>query len=296
MANGADVHVADARGMQPIHKMMFAAQQDIMRRDANINALSGENNNNRWEILQELMRRGADINAQAEDGSTMLHITVTNFDRDWIDTMNKEYGQILNYNIKDNKGRTPLDLAVELGMVSVNGAESVENSIRRRPRYIGDDYNVTAADKYKRDGLQLAVIRRDFKFVKELTEHGADLAHQDEWGNTALHYAVSNGAPAEYVSYLLARNAPTNIANNEGKTPLFNIFTIRSAPLRYDIAQKLIEAGSPIAYKDVRGKSVIDYATDAKLRELFANALKQRAQKQKPIVPNAPLPMAAPAA
>ena len=158
LANGADVHVADARGMQPIHKMMFVAQQDIERRNMNIDTLSGENNNNRWEILQELMRRGADINAQAEDGSTMLHITVTNFDRDWIDTLNKEYGQILNYDIKDNKGRTPLDLAIELGMVSVYGTESVENSIRRRPRYIGDDYNITAMDKYKRTGLQLAVM------------------------------------------------------------------------------------------------------------------------------------------
>ncbi|CAN5115605.1 ankyrin repeat domain-containing protein [soil metagenome] len=296
LANGADVHVYDARGMRPIHKMMFVQQQDIARRNINIDTLSGENNNNRWEILQELMRRGADINAQAEDGSTMLHITVTNFDRDWIDTLNKEYGQILNYNIKDNKGRTPLDLAIELGMVSVYGTESVENSIRRRPRYIGDDYNITAMDQYKRNGLQLAVIRKDMKFVQELAGHGADLAHQDEWGNTALHYAVTNGAPAEYVRYLLSKNAPTNLANNDGKTPLFNIFTIPYAPLRYEVAQMLVDAGSPIAHKDNRGRSVIDLATNSKMRELFSNALKNRAQKQKPLQPDGSLPIAAPAA
>lgn len=279
MANGADVHVSDARGLQPIHKMMFVNQQDIARRNVNIDTLSGENNNNRWEILQELMRRGANINAQAEDGSTMLHITVTNFDRDWIDTLNKEYGQIINYNIKDNKGRTPLDLAIELGHVSVMGTESVENSLRRRPVYIGNDYNVKAADKYQRTGLQLAVIRRDMQFVKELSEHGADLAHQDDWGNTALHYAVSNGNPVEYVSYLLSKGAPTNLANNEGKTPLFNVFTIRSAPIRYEVAKMLIDAGSPIAHKDARGRSVINLASDAKLQELFANTLRARGQK-----------------
>lgn len=281
LANGADVHVADARGMQPIHKMMFVAQQEIARRNINIDALNGENNNNRWEILQELMRRGADINAQAEDGSTMLHITVTNFDRDWIDTLNKEYGQILNYDLKDNRGRTPLELAIELGMVSVNGAESVENSLRRRPRYIGDNYNVTAMDSYKRTGLQLAVIRRDMKFTTELAQHGADLAHQDDWGNTALHYAVSNGRPTEYVRYLLSKNAPTNLANNQGQTPIFNIFTIHSIPLRYEIAQMLIDAGSPITHKDNKDKSVIDYATDDKLRELFVSTLKSRAAKNK---------------
>lgn len=298
--NGADIHVADARGMQPIHKMMFVAQQDILRREANINALAGENNNNRWEVLQELMKRGADINAQAEDGSTMLHITVTNFDRDWIDTLNKEYGQILNYNIKDNKGRTPLDLAIELGMVSVYGTESVENSIRRRPVYIGNDYDVTAADKYNRTGLQLAIIRRDMQFVKALTEHGADLAHQDDWGNTPLHYAVANGNPLEYVKYLLDHKAPTNLANNEGKTPLFNIFTIRSAPIRYEVAKLLVDAGSPLVHKNAQGKSVIDLAVaDDKLQELFANALKSRTQKDQtkvPQVPEVPRPIAAPAA
>ena len=119
------------------------------------------------------------------------------------------------------------------------------------------------------------------KFVRELTQQGADLAHQDEWGNTALHYAVTNGAPAEYVNYLLSQNAPTNLANNEGQTPLFNVLSIPYSPLRYEIAKLLIEAGSPIAHKNNRGKSVLDLVQDAKLRELFANALRDRAQIKK---------------
>lgn len=280
LANGARVDVHDARRMYPIHKMMFVSQLDTERRDVNIGALRGSNNNNRWEILQDLMRLGADINAQAEDGSTMLHIAVTNFDRDWIDRLNQEYGQILNYNIRDNQGRTPLELARQLGMVSVYGTESVENSILRRPRYIGDDYNVRASDKYNRTGLMLAVIRRDMKFVKELINKGADLGHQDEWGNTALHYAITNGEPEKYVTYLLEKKAPVNITNNEGKIPLFNIFIIGDVPLRYTIAQLLVNAGSPIAVKDNSGKTVIDVAAlvgDANLQELFVSALKKRA-------------------
>lgn len=280
LANGARVDVHDARRMYPIHKMMFVSQLDTERRDVNIGALRGSNNNNRWEILQDLMRLGADINAQAEDGSTMLHIAVTNFDRDWIDRLNQEYGQILNYNIRDNQGRTPLELARQLGMVSVYGTESVENSILRRPRYIGDDYNVRATDKYNRTGLMLAVIRRDMKFVKELINKGADLGHQDEWGNTALHYAITNGEPEKYVTYLLEKKAPVNITNNEGKIPLFNIFIIGDVPLRYTIAQLLVNAGSPIVVKDNSGKTVIDVAAlvgDANLQELFVSTLKKRA-------------------
>lgn len=279
LANGARVDVHDARRMYPIHKMMFVSQLDTERRDVNISALRGSNNNNRWEILQDLMRLGADINAQAEDGSTMLHIAVTNFDRDWIDRLNQEYGQILNYNIRDNQGRTPLELARQLGMVSVYGTESVENSILRRPRYIGDDYNVKATDKYNRTGLILAVIRRDMKFVKELIDNGADLAHQDEWGNTALHYAITNGEPEKYVTFLLSKKAPVNIANNQGKTPLYNVFVIGDVPQRYAIAELLVNAGSPLAVKDNAGKTVIDIAAilgDTKLQDLFVSALKKR--------------------
>ncbi len=290
LAHGANVHVADSRGMQPIHKLMFAAQQDIERPLAsNTNVLAGQNNNNRWEMLKELVKAGVDLNAQAEDGSTMLHITVTNFDRDWIDTINKEYGQVLNYNIKDNKGRTPLMLAQELGMVSVMNTESVENSINRRPAYIGNDFNVKAADKHGRTGLELALIRRDMEFVKGLAEHGADLSHQDEWGNTPMHYAVANAVSADYVRYLLSKKAPVNIANKMGQTPLFNVTSIMLDAVRSEVAQLLLDAGSPIAYKDSNGKSVIEYAVrDTKLQELLSNALKERAKKQTPAEKNQP--------
>lgn len=51
-------------------------------------------------------------------------------------------------------------------------------------------------------------------------------------------------------------------------------------PLRYTIAQLLVNAGSPIAVKDNSGKTVIDVAAlvgDANLQELFVSTLKKRA-------------------
>ena len=263
LASGADVHVTDARGMYPIHKLMFVTQPD-----------------NRWKVLNDLMARGANINAQAEDGSTMLHITVTNFDRDWIDRVNSEYGQILNYNIRDNKGRTPLDLARELGMVSVNQTESVENSILRRPPYIGNDYNVKAMDNQGRTGLELAVIRDDSQFVKELVVHGADLAHQDKKGNTALHYAVLNPDPAHYVQYLLNAKSPVNIANNEGQTPLLLVMKVKPASTRLEVAKLLIDAGSPLTNKNKYGKSILDLATQAGDTNLI-NLIRQNLEKRR---------------
>ena len=267
LENGADVNAQNSRKMAPIHFMMQITDAD-----------------NRWRILKLLMAYGAQINAQNEDGSTMLHIAVTINDRDWIsrlnygiawltqvnklndenrDTINLsvphdiyncpetlDYGQILNYSLKDKRGRTPLDLAIQLGFVSVFGAESTEHSIRSKPIYIGNNFDTKAMDACKRNGLQLAVIRGDMQFVEALIDHGADLAHQDSKGFTALHYAVLNPDPVTYVSYLLSKKAPTNIANNDGQTPLSLISHIRSKFVRHQVGQMLIDAGATIVNKD----------------------------------------------
>ena len=253
MNAGADVNAKNSRGMAPIHFMMQITNAD-----------------NRIIIMRDLMARGAHINAQNEDGSTMLHIAVTNLDYNWIDRLNAEYGQIINYDAKDKKGRTALDLAIERGLTGdiTLGTQSVENSLRNRPRYIGDGYDVKSADLYGRTGLQLAVIRDDMHFVQELLKHNPDLAHQDSYGNSVMHYAVINLNPVQFVETLLNATAPVNIANQIGETPLFNAMKIRNKALRNQIAKLLINADSPIANKNSKGQSVLDLATALKDKEL----------------------------
>lgn len=257
--NGADVNVSDSRGLTPIHRIMMITQAD-----------------NRWRMLEQLMQRGAQINAQAEDGSTMLHITASMNDIDWITRINKKYGQILNYDLKNKDGHTPVQLAVKLGHVSVLDADSVQNAMRKRPILIGDNEDARATDEYGRTGLQLAVIRSDMLFTQALLGEGstyispiADVAHQDQFGNTALHYAMTNLEPAIYVNYLLAKGAPVNVANKLGQTPLFWVFKIRSQPERYKVAQALINKGSPVANKDKTGQTVLDIAQQLQDEQLY---------------------------
>jgi len=270
IANGADVNAAgapNALGLAPIHALMQVTQID-----------------NRWKILQSLMAHGAHINAQTEDGSTMLHIAVTTRDADWIDRLNAEYGQIINYDIKDNKGRTPMALAIELGHVSLNNAWSPQNSLEKRPVYIGNDFDVKAADNQGRTGFQLAVIREDWKFITALADKGADINHQDLMGNTALHYAVVGIDPKKTVEYLLSKKASPNIANRRGQTPLMLVMNIANPSVRMAIARLLVEAGSPLAYKDSEGKTIIDLAATARdkpLVDYLGAALKARASQKK---------------
>jgi ankyrin repeat protein len=265
MESGADINAKNARGMAPIHFMMQITNAE-----------------NRWIIFKDLMARGAHINDQNEDGSTMMHITVTNLDYDWIDRLNTEYGQIINYNIRDKRGRTPLDLAIERGLTGDYslGTQSVENSIRKRPRLIGDDFDTKATDVYGRNGLELAVMREDMPFVQALVGAGADLAHQDGYGNTALHYAVLNLNPRVYVQYLLQAKAPVNIANEDGETPLFNVVKISNKIVRNEIAKMLINAGSPVTNKNNAGKTIMDLAAAAQDAELI-NTLRDAIEKRR---------------
>jgi ankyrin repeat protein len=268
IANGADVNAANARKMTSMHTVMFV-----------------NNLEDRWEIFKDLMDHGAHINAQAEDGSTMMHISVTLWNDDWIKQLNSEYAQIINYGLKDNKGRTPWDLATERGTVSyIAGTQSVQEAIRIRPPYIGDDFNVTATDNYGRNGLMLAVLRSDMKFVDALVNRGTNLAAQDKKGNTALHYAVVTLDPQTYVSYLLEHKAPTNIANANGETPLFFVMKIFDLPTRHALAQLLIAAGSPVTNKNSAGKTITDLAVaarDKKLVEMIRQQIEKRATSTK---------------
>ncbi len=262
MDHGADVRVANARGLAPVHAIMQIT--DIENRKA---------------MLDALMEHGADINAQAEDGSTMLHITATITDWNWVKYVNEKYGQIVNYAITDKLGRTPLDLTELLGHVSLNDADSVQYWMQKRPTYIGDDFNVRATDNQGRDGLQLAVIRTDMKYTQALIQHKADLAHQDNKGNTALHYAVVNLDPLKYVDYLLREKAPVNIANEKGETPLFWVMRIRSPATRLAVAQLLLDAGSPITNKNKIGQTLADLAGkvhDTQLVDLIQKTLQAR--------------------
>lgn len=248
---GADIHLANARGEQAVHTLLRMTDFD-----------------KRMEILDMLVARGADINAQTLLGETILHISVSLNYPVWIDMLNTKYGQIINYNVKNNQGQSPLQFAEYLLRI---GAGTVGESLARRPVYIGSDYNIREVDGLGRNGLMLALIRGDQEFALRLLQDlqlkkvnlPDVLTAKDTKGNTALHYAVLSSRPDFFVPLLLQNGAQVNAVNNYGDTPLLLVPQIWRTQYRVPVAQILLKAGANPAVKNRNNKSVAQLAAQA---------------------------------
>ncbi|WP_423348807.1 ankyrin repeat domain-containing protein [Wolbachia sp. wLmal] len=58
------------------------------------------------------------------------------------------------------------------------------------------------------------------KVVRYLTENGANVNAQDEFGGTSLHWAAENGC-RQVVEVLLEKGADVNAQDEDGRTPLY---------------------------------------------------------------------------
>jgi len=86
--------------------------------------------------------------------------------------------------------------------------------------------------------------------IDNLIAQGMDINCQDSFfGQTYLHILVQSNSPL--LDYFLEKGPNTNIANKDGKTPIFyakNVITV----------EKLINQGASILVKDLDGKTVKD--------------------------------------
>lgn len=269
--SGADVHLANVRGEQPIHT--------VLRITPNLEK--------RLEIMKMLIDRGADINAQTLSGETMMHIAVSLNSPEWMRMMRDNYGQIINIKLKTNEGLTVMGVANRLGHI---GDGLLGQVIENWPKYIGADFNLKAKDDQGRNGIMLAIMRGDEPFAKDLiNEVGKQKINQKEIlstqannGNTALHYAVLSSKPELFVKMLLDVDAPVNIQNNNGTTPLMLVTRIWQKGARIPVAKMLLEKGASSTVKNKKGMSAIDFATlagDADLLKLYKSDLERQVNK-----------------
>ena len=154
----------------------------------------------RWlDTLIHLTVRGSAIDVVDTYGQTALHIAARNGLADAVNVLLQEEAKL---EICDKSGKTPLEVAVEYGMI-------VPTHKRKESRFIlGKSL----------DGLQKALSDHEMA-VYLLLSHGASIKKCNRNRQTLLHYAVTNNQP--YIAQLLLlRGASLTCKDYLGRTPL----------------------------------------------------------------------------
>lgn len=121
-------------------------------------------------------------------GETGLHVTVARRDLVWTRWLLQEEA---NPNIADNRGRTPLTVATEIGFL-----EGVEALIRGGAR-------VDVATQTGETPLIFAVHARNIELMQMLLRAGADADRTDNTGRSAREYAAMAGVPARVLETIV---------------------------------------------------------------------------------------------
>ncbi len=87
--------------------------------------------------------------------------------------------------------------------------------------YLDRQADINAQDNYGITALYYAVyLNSDEKMIKLLLRRGADINIQDNQGKTVLHHAIEENMDDDMIKLLLEHGADINIQDNQGKTPL----------------------------------------------------------------------------
>lgn len=121
------------------------------------------------------------INARdISNGETALHIVVSRRDLTWTRWLLQEGA---NPNIADNRGRTPLIAAAEIGFL-----DAIEVLVRRGAQ-------VDVANQAGETPLIAAVHSRNIEMMEVLLQNGANPDVADNTGRSARDYAMQTGTP-----------------------------------------------------------------------------------------------------
>ncbi len=233
IAQGVDVNVRDNSGDTPLRQAIRTDRPSL-------------------SLIETLISGGADINAKAGgNGGALLHSAAYWGHKEVVELLIASGADV---DVKDLQGQTPLDTALLKGRLEIfellinNSADgtAILSSIARSG-------NV----KY----LELILLNK-----------GADIDAKDNFGLTALHYAVT-GIHREIIVMLLEHNASVNAKDNAGRTPLH--YASGAAPALaprssvgnqisfVDIVELLLDNGVDINDQDNSGWTPLHYAAAA---------------------------------
>ena len=162
--------------------------------------------------VQLLLAAGgkAQVNCKTVDGDTPLHVAAEHGRQEIVQLLLDSGADV---NAVDERGRTPLLLALDEGMRHQN--------VRRIELLIARGADVNIADQSKRTPLHMsmAFLRGNKDIAMLLLKSGADVNAKDYENCTPLHFAAERGF-IEVINVLLDRGVEINPTDTHGCTPL----------------------------------------------------------------------------
>lgn len=132
--------------------------------------------------------------------------------------------------------------------------------------------NVNAKNEYGYSALHSAVARGNAGLVDLLLKAGADVNDNDNfYGTSPLQWAVQLEEIPEITHILIKSGANVNAVDKHNQTPLYMAVGLK----RVDIVKELLNAGANPSIKSKSGRSPIDAARTAEMRELLQSAMKK---------------------
>jgi len=246
--NGISVEETNATGETPLFSAIktdnVSTIRTLINNNASLNARDSQGNSIlhaavRWNTVNStafLVTSDIDINAHSLNGNTPLHDAVM-LGMDEIETI--LINSKANLEARNIDGNTPLMEAVKAGFVSSteklvrNGADPSTRNIR------GDTPLHIAVGMERYDlvnlllGLRTSIHARNtrnrtpFQISLSISPRMASvlltsdrIASSDDMGNSALHIALQERVPEDYIRAIITQGAKLNVVDNNGKTPL----------------------------------------------------------------------------
>ncbi|WP_374699796.1 ankyrin repeat domain-containing protein [Wolbachia endosymbiont (group A) of Limnophora tigrina] len=190
--------------------------------------------------VADLINKGADVNARDNRGNTPLHLAVL---ADKLQVVEKLIEGGADVNAKNNHGATPLHWA------------ALNQNVNIVEKLIEKGANVNEKNKYDNVPLHYAAGYGSLSVIEKLIEKGADINAKSSNGDTPLHLATKN-SHLDVLEKLIKEGANVNERNKYGNIPLHYAAVYG----RLSIVEEFIEKGADINAKNNNGNTPLHWA------------------------------------